>query len=330
MITDIQALLIAHLEHSAPVIFTMPAADGSFFRCSEIFVRKFVQCALGWTIRRSTRAGQKLPTNVDEILRKAFLRVTYVVKDQDIISALIANSDQTQMVLQQGCNVTYAPKGSKQVTTLGSEEKRALTVFVTLTNDGLLLPFQTIHKGNTSQSLPSKNCRSMKEALENGFLFESSKTTTYWSTQATMQNFVNTVLAPHFEKVKAINGLPCSQRSLWLIDCWSVHRSDEFLSWMATHHKTIIILFVLAGCTGLFQPCDVGFQRIFKHSLKISAHGDAVDEVLSQLKQGTPVSNVKIDTTLKVLRDRTVHWLWTAFSNLNKPEIVKKVHLILS
>jgi hypothetical protein len=222
------------------------------------------------------------------------------------------------------------PKGLEAGHNLGSEEKHALTVFVTLTNDSLLLPFQTIHKGNTSQSLPSKNCRSMKEALENGFLFESSKTTTYWSTQATMQNFVNTVLAPHFEKVKAINGLPRSQRSLWLIDCRSVHRSDEFLSWMATHHETIIILFIPAGCTGLFQPCDVGFQCIFKHSLKISAHSDAVDEVLSQLKQGTPVSNVKIDTTLKVLRDRTVHWLWTAFSNLNKPEIVKKVRLILS
>ena len=324
-ITDIRALLIAHLEHFAPAIFATPAADGSFFRCSEIFVRNFIQRALGWTIRRSTRPGQKIPVNVNEVLRNGFLRITYVVKDQDIPSGLVANSDQMQMVLQQGCNTTYAPKNSKQVTTLGSEEKCALTVLVTLTNDGLLLPFQMIHKGNMSQSLPSKNCRSMKEALENGFLFESSKTSTYWSTQATMQNFVNTVLAPYFKKVKTMNRLPHSQCSLWLIDCWSVHCSDEFLSWMATHHETIIILFVPAGCTGLFQPCDVGFQCIFKHSLKISAHTDVVNEVLSQLKRGVPVGDVKIDTTLKVLRDRTVHWLWTAFSNLNKPEIVKKV-----
>jgi hypothetical protein len=94
---------------------------------------------------------------------------------------------------------------------------------------------------------------------------------------------------------------------------------------MATTHDTIIILFVPAGCTGLFQPADVGFQRIFKHSLKISAHSDVVQEVLSQLKQGIAVSDVKIDTTLKVLRDRTVHWLWAAFQSLNTPEKIKKV-----
>jgi hypothetical protein len=37
------------------------------------------------------------------------------------------------MVLQQGCDMTYALKNSKQVTTLGSEEKCAITVLVTLT-----------------------------------------------------------------------------------------------------------------------------------------------------------------------------------------------------
>jgi len=98
---------------------------------------------------------------------------------------------------------------------------------------------------------------------------------------------------------------------------------------MVVNHDTIIILFVPAGCTGLLQPSDVGFQRIFKHSLKISAHTDVIQEVLTQLKSGVSVSDVKIDTTLKILRDRTVHWLWTAFKSLNSPEIVKKVRLTL-
>ena len=322
---SIRGLLIAHLEHFVPDIFTLPSRDGSVFRCSDIFVRKFLKRALGWTMRRSTRAGQKTPTNADVILTNAFLRAAYVVKHEDIHSALIANSDQTQVTLQQGCNMTYAPTGSKQVVTVGSEEKRAITVLVTLTNDGVVLPFQTIYKGSTAGSRPSQNSRSMAEALGAGFLFESSKTSTYWSTQETMRNFVNTILSPYFENVKVKLGLPHQQCSLWFIDCWSVHRSDEFLSWMAVTHITIIVLFVPAGCTGLFQACDVGFQRIFKHSLKISAHSDVVQEVLAQLKAGVEVSDVKIDTSLGVLRDRTVHWLWTAFETLNKPETVKKV-----
>ncbi len=220
--------------------------------------------------------------------------------------------------------MTYAPCGSKQVTTVGSEEKRAITVLASVTNDGVLLPFQTIHKGASSLSLPRKTSRSMAESVASGFLFESLHTKTYWSTQATMQNFVNKILAPYFDLIKQKLGLPLSQCALWLIDCWSVHRSEEFLLWMATFHPTIIIIFVPAGCTGLFQPCDVGLQRLLKLSLKVSAHEDVVAEVLGQLKQGNDVTDVKIDTTLAVLRNRTVHWLWTAYTKLNKPEIIKK------
>lgn len=221
--------------------------------------------------------------------------------------------------------MTYAPCGSQQVSTLGAKEKRAVTVLTSLTNDGHLLPFQTVYKGSSNLSLPKKNSRSMAEARAAGFLFESSHTSTYWSTQATMQNFVNNVLAPYFAAVKLQLGLPLIQCVLWLIDCWSVHRSEEFLSWMAIEHPTIIIMFVPAGCTGLFQPCDVGFQRVFKHALKVSAHNDVVNEVLDQLKCGTPIVDVKVDTTLGILRDRTVHWLWNAFETLNRPEVIKKV-----
>jgi len=54
---------------------------------------------------------------------------------------------------------------------------------------------------------------------------------------------------------------------------------------------------------------------------------DVVQEVLQQLKTpGKRVEDVTIDTTLGVLRDRTVKWMWKAFANLNKPEIVKKVY----
>jgi hypothetical protein len=134
--------------------------------------------------------------------------MAFIIKHEDIPSELMANSDQTQITLAQGCNMTYAPTNSKQVTTLGSEEKRAITVLVTLMNDGKVLPFQSIYKGMTSTSLPSKGAKNMMEACAAGFLFKSSKMSTYWSTQETMQHFVDTHLAPHFETIKVVLGFP--------------------------------------------------------------------------------------------------------------------------
>jgi hypothetical protein len=324
-LTTIRGIVIGHLQHSAPEIFTTPSKDGTFFRASEEFIRKFVRRALGWSLRRSTRAGGKKPVDFLIHLQKAFTRMAHCIKDESIPSALIVNSDQTQLTLAQGCHMTYAEIGSRQVVTVGSEEKRAITAMVSLSNDGILLPFQAVYQGKSSASQPSKGSRSYKEAIAAGFLFKSSNTTTYWSTQETMRSFVNKILAPYFAAVKLRLGLPPDQRSLWLIDCWSVHRSEEFLGWMRTHHPLIVINFVPARMTGDFQPADVGVQRLFKHSMKRTAHEDVVQEVIGKLKSGTLAKEVSIDSKLSVLRDRTVHWMWRAFTELNNPAIIRKV-----
>ena len=85
------------------------------------------------------------------------------------------------------------------------------------------------------------------------------------------------------------------------------------------------MIFVLAHMTSLFQPCDVGFQHIFKLSLKKSAHEDVVQEVLQELQNRKSAQEILVNTKVGVLRDRTVHWMWTAFSTLNKRHIIQKV-----
>ncbi|KAF8232186.1 hypothetical protein L208DRAFT_1273464, partial [Tricholoma matsutake] len=192
-------------------------------------------------------AGGKIPVDSDAILKKAFLCMAYTIKDQSIPSELITNSDQTQMALAQSCHMTYAKVGSKQVTTIGTEEKCTITIMVTLTNDGVVLPFQLIRCLRRYHfTVPQKNSMNYKDAKATGFLLETSKTSTYWSTQETMRNFVNTILTPHFDAKKIHLGLPPDQCSLWQIDCWSVHRSDEFINWMGKSHESIIVYFIPA------------------------------------------------------------------------------------
>ena len=92
---------------------------------------------------------------------------------------------------------------------------------------------------------------------------------------------------------------------------------------MKNNHPTIVLNYVPGGCTGLFQPCDVGIQRVFKHSLKRSYHSDVVLELSKQLAREE--TRLVVDKQIGVLRDRSITWLWDAFTTVNKPDIVKKV-----
>jgi len=154
----------------------------------------------------------------------------------------------------------WNPKRAKQVTTVGMEDKKAFTLVPTISASSELLPMQAIFFGQTSASCPSKASARYDEANALGFKFEPSKSGTYWSTQATMKSLVNDTIAPYFDRKKKELGLPKTKYSLWTIDCWSVHKSEEFRSWMKKEHSDIIISFGPGGCTGIEQPLNVGIQ----------------------------------------------------------------------
>ncbi|KIK77063.1 hypothetical protein PAXRUDRAFT_63046, partial [Paxillus rubicundulus Ve08.2h10] len=73
--------------------------------------------------------------------------IAYGIKEHDIPSSLYVNSDQTQVVYAQGSNLTWAPTGAKQVSTVGNEEKHAFTIVVSIANDSTMLPLQAIYAG---------------------------------------------------------------------------------------------------------------------------------------------------------------------------------------
>ncbi|HEV7738215.1 MAG TPA: hypothetical protein VGO47_12700, partial [Chlamydiales bacterium] len=138
---------------------------------------------------------------------------------------------------------------------------------------------QAVYRGKSPASCPSKDSFRLEEAKVTGCKFTYSGKDNHWSTHKTMQELVNEIIAPYFEMKKKDLGKPVQQKPIWLIDCWTVHCSWEFLGWMKEHHPNIIVLFVPANCTGVFQPCDVGIQRALKLSIKRSSHEDVVREI---------------------------------------------------
>ncbi|THU87638.1 hypothetical protein K435DRAFT_821867 [Dendrothele bispora CBS 962.96] len=242
--------MIAVITERAPQLFDHELGDGTRFRCTESF----------WSLRTGTRTAQKHPANWKDIVEAAFLREASCIRDYNIPAALRVNTDQTQSVYAPGTKTTWNEKGVKQVDISGKDDKRAFTLVPSISASGEVLPMQAIYKGYTTQSCPSPHTPAYIEAQKLGFSLEPSGTETYWSTLETMKNLVNKIIAPYFEASKAKLGMSEEekkhQHSIWKIDCWSVHRSDEFLTWMKRHHPNIIILFVPGNCTSVFQPLD--------------------------------------------------------------------------
>ncbi|QRV73434.1 ATP-binding cassette sub-family A member 6 [Ceratobasidium sp. AG-Ba] len=311
--------------HAVPEAFTQTNASGHTFQCSRRFVQRFLLCNLDWSLRKATRAAQKYPPNVNTVLLHTFLLFAHVIRDEDIPAACIVNADQTQVVYNAGGQSTWNASGERQVHVLGLDEMRAFTLLVAASLSGDILPFQAIYDGKTSRSLPDRTACGYTEALQLGFLLEFSGSDTYWSIQKTMQHFVSQILAPYFRTQIELHSLPSTQRCIFQIDCWAVHRSAEFRNWMAINYPWIIILYVPGGCTGLFQACDVGLQRILKLAIRHEAHNDVVAETLAALSDGTAPEDVVNDQTRPTLRNRSIDWLLRGFHAINQPEIVTKI-----
>lgn len=199
----IRGIMVGCITHLALEIFEHKSKNGTRFRCSETFVRRFLKHDMRWSLQRCTRAAHKIPKNVDQVLWKMFLRVAKTLCNESIPEPFCINSDQTQAQFSAGAVLTYDMIGAKQVAGQGLDKKRAFTLMVSISMSGEVLPFQAIFTGqDPKRSLPSHDTPLHDTAHELGFRLEVSKTKTYWSTQQTMQNYVTFVLAPYFDRHK--------------------------------------------------------------------------------------------------------------------------------
>ncbi|EKM53118.1 uncharacterized protein PHACADRAFT_259291 [Phanerochaete carnosa HHB-10118-sp] len=137
--------------------------------------------------------------------------------------------------------------------------------------------------------------------------------------------YVDHVLAPYFRAEIERLELPVDQRCIWYLNVYSVHSGRPFRAWMKETHPWIIINYILGGCTGIFQPCDVGIQRPLKHTVRRAAHHYKFQETLSLLQPGVDAVNVQLDRTIGVARDRSIEWMVRAYEAISNVDLVKKV-----
>ena len=80
--------------------------------------------------------------------------------------------------------------------------------------------------------------------------------------------------------------------------------------------------------TGIFQPADVGLQRIIKHRIRQAQLLSLVKNHFDQVGTGLSADQVRFTTSLPVLRDASVSHIVDAWEFLNGPDgrdIIRKV-----
>lgn len=233
----------------------------------------------------------------------AFFRMLYCIMHGNIHDSLVINVDQTGIILIPGGDQrTYEQQGAKQVPHWGKEEKRAFTVVLSTAINGVVLPSQSIWKGSTDKSLPNIAARTNPEENGHRFVVNPNK---YWSLFETTKLWFQQILEPYRIRMIKAHNLPLDPKVIVYHDCWAVHRGIELRSWLKYMYNWLIILFVPANCTGLFQPCDIVLQRVFKHVIRQEASNFFVKEVQKQLEHDILPAHVKICTDLGPLRNES-------------------------
>ena len=137
------------------------------------------------------------------------------------------------------------------------------------TASGHLLRSQVIVPGKTTQSVPPADklqlfAKELKYSFSDGHKHWSNlemmkEVHTISFTPGTLVHlacfadkslqWITDIVLPYINDTKRNLGLWSNVWAIFLIDCWSVHRSKEFLLWMKEQHgKTIQIHFVPANC----------------------------------------------------------------------------------
>lgn len=163
------------------------------FKCSEKFVRSFLESILDWTSRKATRAAKHIPENTGELCERTFFRLAHAIESEHIPAKLVINYDQTGNYLLPNNSQTFEQRGAKQVSVIAKDEKHAYTLGIATAANGTILPLEQVWAGKTKTSLPNEKADGYQTANQLGFLFSSAaseKKTSHFSTQKTMREWV--------------------------------------------------------------------------------------------------------------------------------------------
>ena len=137
-----------------------------------------------------------------------------------------------------------AETGSKHVSRKGGNDKRGITVILSETITGKILPFQLIYNGKTAHSLPSVE-------FPNGFCLRYNPK--HWSNEYETISLLESEVHPYCQ-VREELGLQNDQKALILWDAFKAQSIDKVTKELEPLH--VVQVMMPKNMTHLLQPLD--------------------------------------------------------------------------
>ena len=123
--------------------------NGGHIRITKTWAKSFLQ-RIGYVKRRGSSTAKKTITDFEAVQDQFLFDIKTIVEMEEIPPGLVFNWDQTGISIVPGSAWTMELKGSRKVEIAGMSDKRQITVVISGTMTGELMPFQVIYQGKTS------------------------------------------------------------------------------------------------------------------------------------------------------------------------------------
>lgn len=216
-----------------------------------------------------------------ELTKKGFvMRLAYLVHKFNIPPELVCNLDETAVKLLTVPSKGRAEAGANaDVSWFGADDKRQFTAVPVVFADGkLLMPTQLIWasdvKWNNNGGEPLVKfpgaCPSLAVREKHKGMIANDFSKTHWTDFSSFQRLMTSIHTKMVARMKELNLDVSQQKYIIILDVYSVHRSEETLSWWraSSMGKQGLLIYVPANYTGQLQPLDISFNNPFKAVLR--------------------------------------------------------------
>lgn len=287
--------------------------NGGHVAITERWARSLLE-RMNFVRRKGTKAARHLPPDFNSIKQEFLERVAMTIVEHKIPRELVINFDQTGSKFVPVSEWTLEEQGSQQVSVTGIDDKREMTVLLSVTAAGTLLPPQLLYAGKTDKCHPSTKFPAGWDVWHSD---------SHWSTAETMRRYCVQVLVPYVRAMRQTLSLPDSQMAIALFDVYRAHQDNAFLQLL--HEEHIVPIFIPASCTGELQPLDLSVNGEFKRLMKSCFSEWYSTEVNDQLSQGPSstelpeserLARIKVNLNISALKPLHGQWLTSSLAAL--------------